>query len=119
MFGDEFVPKSGVLTSPNYPDRYPNHHDSNQTIEVTEGMTIRFAFTHFNTEPEHDYVQLVWGDGMGGSEILYDYDYGRDKWWGSRTTFYNFSSPSNILHVKFHTDGDTQRTGWRLEWNEH
>ena len=28
------------------------------------------------------------------------------------------TSNSNIMHVKFHTDGDTTRTGWRLEWNE-
>ena len=28
------------------------------------------------------------------------------------------TSSSNIMHVKFHTDGDTQKTGWRLEWTE-
>ena len=25
---------------------------------------------------------------------------------------------TNEAFVKFHTDGDTQRTGWRLEWSE-
>ena len=30
------------------------------------------------------------------------------------------TSNSNILHVKFHTNGDNydRRTGWRLEWSE-
>merc|ERR1712181_66465 len=33
MVDDESLPKSGVLTSPNYPERYPNSHDSTQTIQ--------------------------------------------------------------------------------------
>ena len=40
MVGDEeSMPKSGVLTSPDYPERYPNNHDSTQTIEVAEGKS--------------------------------------------------------------------------------
>ena len=54
MVGDEeSSPKSGVLTSPNYPERYPSNHHSTKTIQVAEGKTIRFAFTSFSTEDEH------------------------------------------------------------------
>ena len=64
MVGDEeSLPKSGVLTSPNYPERYPNHQDSTQTIQVAEGKTIRWTWTNFRTEAEYDYVQIVDEDG--------------------------------------------------------
>merc|ERR1712198_217828 len=118
---EESLPKSGVLTSPNYPDLYPNNHDSTQTIQVAEGMTIRFALTNFNThgsrsaiffEGENDYVEIVDEDGT----VLLP------KIWGSRLSYnyYEFkTSNSNIMHVKFRTNGDTQVTGWRLEWTEY
>merc|ERR1719153_1812556 len=103
----ESMPKSGVLTSPNYPSYYPNSHDSTQTIEVAEGKTIRFKWTDFETEPEYDYVQIVDENGVDITP----------KTWG-RSLPPPSTSNSNIMHVKFHTDGDSQRTGWRLEWNE-
>jgi len=103
----ESVPMSGVLTSPNYPALYPNNHESTQIIEVAEGKTIRFKWTHFDTEPEYDFVQLV---DENGDDLT-------PKIWGNSLD-HSGSSNSNIMFVRFHTDGDTQRTGWRLEWNE-
>ena len=109
MVGDEESSlESGVLTSPNYPDLYLGNHDSTQTVQVAEGNTIRFVWTNFHTEvKQYDYVEIVDEDGTvlvarkGGSSL---------------------PSPgisnTNIMHVKFHTDGDTTRTGWRLEWTE-
>merc|ERR1719209_297759 len=105
----ESGPKSGVLYSPNFTSSiYPNSHDSTQTIEVAEGRTIRFEFTDFNTEPEYDYVWIM---DENGEEIM-------GRTWGTSGAHRLGTSYSNIMHVKFHTDGDTQRTGWRLEWNE-
>ena len=109
MVGDEeSMPSSGVLTSPNYPDRYPNHHDSTQTVEVAEGKTIHYIWTNFLTEGgQYDYVEIVDEDGT----------YLMSKKWGNDLPSPGTSN-SNIMHVNFHTDGDTTRTGWRLEWNE-
>ena len=110
MVGDEeSLPKSGVLTSPNYPSRYPSSHDSTQTIKVAEGKTIQLQWTTFITESDYDYVQAVDEDGTqitGKMSGLYG-DQELSNW---------FESSSNIVHIKFHTDGDTQRSGWRLEW---
>ena len=105
----ESGPKSGVLYSPWFTSSiYPNSHDSTQTIEVAEGKTIRFKFTDFNTEPEYDYVWIMDGNG---AEIM-------PRTWGRNELEKWGTSRSNIMHVKFHTDADTQRTGWRMEWNE-
>ena len=115
MVGDEeSMPKSGVLTSPNYPNSYPNDHHSTQTVEVEEGKVIRYSWTSFHTEGQlrksgipYDYVEIVDEDG---TSLM------------TKTAGSSLPSPgtsnTNIMHVKFHTDGDTTRTGWRLEWNE-
>ena len=95
--------------SPNYPSPYPNSHDSTQTIEVAEGKTIRFEWTSFQTERvDYDYVQIVDGDGTDLTPKL-----------GGSYLPPSGTSNTNVVFINFHTDGDTQRTGWRLEWNEH
>ena len=99
------MPKSGVLTSPNYPSRYPNSHVSTQTIKVAEGKTIRVYWTSFSTEVEHDYIRIVDGEETGRRMSGNDLPP-------------NFDSNSNIVQIMFHTDRDTRRTGWRLEWTE-
>ena len=114
MVDEESMPKSGILTSPNYPQRYPNNHDSTQTVQVAEGKTISFTVTDFNTEREYDYVEIIDEDGTNLTPGVNR----NPKLWGSYSTRLQWSSNTNIAHVKFHTDGDTQRTGWRMEWNE-
>ena len=112
------MPKSGVLKSPNYPGNYPNDHDSTQTVEVAEGKTIRYVWTNFEIEGwnggpggPYDYVEIVDEDGTSLMSKTYGAHYGR-------LLPPPGTSNSNIMHVKFHTDADTQRTGWRMEWNE-
>jgi len=116
MVGDEeSMLKSGVLTSPNYPNDYPNNHDSTQTVVVAEGKTIRYVWTNFRTEGWNggpggpwDYVEILDEDGTS----LMSKTYGGSSLPSPGTSY------TNIMHVKFHTDGDTTRSGWRLEWNE-
>jgi len=116
MVGDEeSMPKSGVLTSPNYPNSYPNDHDSTQTIEVAEGKTIRYVWTNFQIEGSgpggpYDYVEIVDGPVENGNFLMF-------RTYGSSLPPPGTSN-TNIMHVKFHTDGDTTRGGWRLEWSE-
>ena len=113
---EESRPKSGVLMSPNYPERYPSDHDSTQIVEVAEGKYIRFEFTNFNTEPEYDWVQVV---DPSGTHLTPIEDGG--KIWGSSIPphyLLAIRSKTNIIHVNFHTDGSEQRSGWRMEWTE-
>ena len=111
--GEEVLATFGVLTSPNYPQDYPNSQDSEQEIRVAEGKTIKMRFTDFSTEARYDYV-VITDDGTdlttesGGKE---PYPGG---WLGPRWIV----SKTNRVLVKFHTNGNIQRKGWRLEWNE-
>ena len=109
ILGDEeSMPKSGVLMSPNYPQRYPSSHDSSQTIKVAEDKRIRFGFTNFDTEPEYDWVEV---EDEDGTNLV-------PRTWGSRRPPPGIMSSSNIIHVNFHSDGSEQRSGWRMEWTE-
>ena len=70
-------------------------------------------FTDFNTERKYDYVEITDADGTnlvpapGGRES-------GNSWGGPEYIV----SKTNRVVVKFHTDGDTQRNGWKLEWTE-
>ena len=117
--GEEPLSKFGILTSPNYPQDYPNSHDSSQEIRVAEGNTIKMRFTDFNTERKYDYVEITDAGGSFWTRLS-----------GPRTSSGPTSrstkaggpeyivSKTNRVLVKFHTDGDTQRNGWSLEWTE-
>ncbi|KAM6312928.1 LOW QUALITY PROTEIN: mannan-binding lectin serine protease 2 [Podargus strigoides] len=55
----------GRITSPNFPNVYPNHKERIWNITVPEGYAVRIYFTHFNLELsylcEYDYVKLSSG----------------------------------------------------------
>ena len=103
-------PANGVLTSPNFPEEYPDTHDSDHIIQVSEGKTLRLHFTSFNTDSGRDYVSIVDDDGD---------EWGVPKLWGNSVPEdIVIQDPNENVHVKFHTDGDRQRSGWRLEWTE-
>ena len=104
------------MTSPNYPDLYPNNHHSTQTIQVAEGKIIKMTFIEFHTELG-DSVEIMDGDGTNLTPLCKR---------GLRGSFHGclsgaltvFTSNSNIVNVTFHTDNIGQSTGWKLEWTE-
>ncbi|KAM6116681.1 LOW QUALITY PROTEIN: mannan-binding lectin serine protease 2 [Phoenicopterus ruber ruber] len=55
----------GRITSPNFPNVYPNHKERIWNITVPKGYSVRICFTHFNLELsylcEYDYVKLSSG----------------------------------------------------------
>uniref|UniRef100_A0A8C2U0Q2 MBL associated serine protease 2 n=1 Tax=Coturnix japonica TaxID=93934 RepID=A0A8C2U0Q2_COTJA len=52
----------GRITSPDFPNTYPNHKERTWNITVPKGYAVRIYFTHFNLELsyqcEYDYVKL-------------------------------------------------------------
>ncbi|OXB77243.1 UNVERIFIED_CONTAM: hypothetical protein H355_002235 [Colinus virginianus] len=52
----------GRITSPDFPNTYPNHKERTWNVTVPKGYAVRIYFTHFNLELsyqcEYDYVKL-------------------------------------------------------------
>ena len=116
----------GTVTSPNYPENYPNSLDETKTIQVEPGLAVFLEFTAFDLEHQsacpHDHLTITDGDGttlmekscgrsgnpwmdvIGGQEI------------GSSLPP-NFRSRSNSINITFSTDGSDTKTGWSFSWS--
>ena len=106
------LPTTGVLTSPNFQERYPHDLNQVQKIQVPEGNTIRIRFTDFDVEREYDTVTITDKDGtrLGLFDIgVYSYaDWRRE-----------IVSITDAVEVLFHTDVSGSDMGWRLEWGKY
>ena len=94
----------GVLSSPGFPEYYENHLHKTYEITASRGP-IEISFSDFNTEPEHDYVSITDGDGT----VLLNKASGK-------AIPENLKSKTKKIVVLFHTDKDTLKTGWKLNW---
>ena len=104
---------SGVLTSPNFPERYLDRLDIVKKIQVPEGNTIRIRFTDFDCEREYDYVTITDNDGTRLG--LFDGGENSEDDWRTKEIVSN----TDTVEVLFHTDSSGTRTGWRLDWGEY
>merc|ERR1711971_285823 len=95
----EQQPTSGVLTSPNYPDRYPDNNELVQKIQVPEGNTIWIRFTDFQCDI-YDKVRIS-DEGQFRTTL---------------ESLYSSSEETNVVEVRFRTFEHGPETGWRLEW---
>ena len=99
----------GIVTSPNYPGKYPNNLENSQTIKVEEGLAISLEFTAFNIEYSstcrYDHLTITDGDGTTLMR----------KRCGT-TVPDELTSRSNIVKLLFHTDRGGTRSGWSLSW---
>ena len=114
---------TGVVTSPNHPNNYPNNMDKTEIIEVESGKILRLEFTRFAVFPcdiptcTCDFVKITDGDGT----TLMDNSCG----WSfvDPSHSYYFLPPiietrSNRVEIFFHTNGVDTRPGWSLSWSE-
>merc|ERR1712192_151812 len=109
--GDQ-QPTSGVLTSPNYPDRYLDNIELVQKIQVLEGNTIWIRFTDFQCD-FYDKVRITdEGQFRTALESLYSSSEEVNLMnWRSE-----FLSKTNMVEIRFRTFEHGPETGWRLEW---
>jgi len=100
---------SGVITSTNFPNNYPNNHKKTEIISVGVGLVIALKFTAFDVESHSDcrYDHLVIEDGDGTTLM--------EKMCGT-TLPSDVVSKSNVVKLHFTTDGDTTKPGWRVTW---
>ena len=116
---------TGVVTSPNHPDPYPDDLDETQTLEVESGKILRLEFTHFSVEYAStcmfDYVKIIDGDGT----ILMDKSCGFSSRDPSDSGYFQpptITTRTNRVKIFFHTDGSgstdgSTTTGWSLSWS--
>ena len=107
------LPTNGHLTSPNYPNIYPNDYNSVQKIQVSEGNTIWIRFDDFVCEGEFDTVTITDKDGTRLG--FFDGEYNSDDNWRTKEMVSN----TDTVEVHFQTDESGVRKGWRLKWGTY
>ena len=101
------------MTSPNYPENYPNNLERSETIQVEQGLILSLQFTAFDIEVrwtgscDYDHLTIMDGDGTTLME----------KSCGT-TLPANITSKSNIVKLVFITNsGDGGNSGWSVSWS--
>ena len=95
--------ESGTLTSPNYPNPYPDNFSHIWCIQPASGQPATLHFDAFNTESGYDFVTIK----DANSQVL-------------STTSGTTAPPdatSTLLAVKFTSDGSVTATGWSATWS--
>ena len=124
---------TGVATSPNHPENYPNNLEKTQTIQVEEGLIIELEFTDFNIECVDDCVsdhltitdgdgttlleKSCGGDGIcsrGGPSTLGDIVIGGQLFGSSLPPA--IRSRSNTINIVFTTSSSGTYPGWSVSW---
>ena len=117
---------SGFVTSPNYPDNYPDNLQRIQTIRVEEGQILFLHFIAFNLPYKwscsgSDQLTIEDGDGTTlmkkacGSLYAGKIDLGTGVNIGSLLPP-NITSTSNTVKLIFKTDDSDARSGWSVAW---
>ena len=102
---------TGEVTSPNYPNNYPNYLQKTQTIRVKEGLVLSLQFTAFYIESHssgycYDHLTITDGDGT----TLMENSCGNSLPADIRST-------SNIVNLVFIADFGGTGTGWSVSWS--
>ena len=110
---------TGVVTSPNYPGRYPDNLNRTETVKVESGKVLRMQFTktavwHATGCPK-DYVKITDGDGT----ILMDKSCGYSSHSPTSSAYFlpsAITTKTNTVDILFHTDASGSQDGWSLNW---
>ena len=101
---------TGNVTSPNYPNNYPNGLEKTDTIQVEEGLILSLQFTAFDIESDptcrYDHLTITDGDGT----TLMEKSCGNSLPAAIR-------SRSNVVNLVFSTDGGATYSGWSVSWS--
>ncbi|XP_041372182.1 cubilin-like [Gigantopelta aegis] len=102
---------SGVIESPNFPNRYPHNRNCTWIIQTTLGNTVNVSFSHFDIESHSScrYDRLQVRDGNASDSAVIANLCG--------TTIPDMiSSSGKKLLLNFMSDASMAGNGFRLEW---
>ncbi|KAK7065275.1 hypothetical protein SK128_012047 [Halocaridina rubra] len=113
MCGGHYHTQSGVLTSPDYPDNYPNSRTCEWTITVPRAHQIKLYFEEVNIEPSHNcmYDALEIRNGATLTSPII-----------SRICKVNESVPEILSHhhqlyIRFTSDESVSYKGFKIVWD--
>ena len=100
-----------MIISPNHPSTYGNSLDCNLIIRFASGSKVELEFLEFDIEAHsscrYDYLEVLEGDTSSANRI------------GSKLCGRQKPSPiissGNRVYLKFHTDGTTARSGFKIQ----
>ncbi|XP_066263229.1 CUB and sushi domain-containing protein 1-like [Branchiostoma lanceolatum] len=109
--GGTLTASEGTVTSPNYPSDYGNNEYCEWTIAAPEGSTVRLTFDSFNLENGWDFLNIYDGDSDTASLI-----------WSLTGDMSGIPghiiSTSNIILVRFTSDGSTTAQGFEFSFTD-
>ncbi|XP_078494131.1 scavenger receptor cysteine-rich domain-containing protein DMBT1-like [Ciona intestinalis] len=96
---------SQPITSPNYPNNYPNNADCTWTITASDGMRVQLNLIRLSTERSYDYLTIS-SDGTQLARIS--------------GTYLNriYTSIGNTLTLRFTSDRSVTRSGFNATFVE-
>ncbi|XP_006811608.1 procollagen C-endopeptidase enhancer 2-like [Saccoglossus kowalevskii] len=98
----------GVITSPNYPDDYPNDQDCYYRITIRDyDKVIELRADEFSTEESSDYLYIYDGSSTSASPIASYSGYAQG---------FLVSSSGKSMTLHFHSDGSMTRKGFRIRY---
>ena len=103
--------RSGNVSSPNYPNKYPDGLEKTELIQVEQGKVLSLEFTAFDIASskkcKNDYLSIQDADGT----VL------MGKRCGSNLPA-KITSRTNTVYVFFKTNKYKASTGWSIFWRD-
>ena len=103
---------SGVITTPNYPDNYPNYMDCLWTIQLHPAMLIPLVCDEIAIEKEegcpYDYMEILEGDGLHSTVI--------ERHCGVLNRSLTIER-NGSLSIRFVSDQDKENKGFRCSYD--
>ncbi|XP_063961438.1 uncharacterized protein LOC129270205 isoform X2 [Lytechinus pictus] len=94
--------ETAVITSPNYPQDYPNNADISWNIHVPSSHRVLLQFIAFDTEARYDFLYVY--AGRDPETIL-----------TGDGNFDDIVSSGSFMQLRFESDGSFARSGFRLQ----
>ena len=115
----------GYLTSPNYPQNYPNNSNCQWIVRMRPATTLQFQFVFMdlpnsNTECSEDYLIMRNGERPTSPFFLINPSQGSNQNGHicGTTLPQTKNTSSNTLYVSFKSDSSTTGQGFKLRYKE-
>ena len=108
-YDTEVTTSGSIIQSPNYPSPYEPGKDCRTTIRFSNRILLRFLNfeVEYDTDCDKDYFIIYEGPDDTSSQI------GAKLCGNIKPT--EIKSSGNTMHIQFHTDGDTEETGFQIQ----